>query len=83
MSYYFVNIAIRGFKEAIHQNVDIFWDKVPCSSNGSIHGMPYVNPYAFCVEFQATRATYSTLVTDPTLYGMGGLLNKNLGLFSS
>ena len=24
MSYYFVNIAIRGFKEAIHLNVDIF-----------------------------------------------------------
>ena len=40
MSYYSVNIVIRGFKEAIHQNVDIFWDKVPCSSNGTIPGMP-------------------------------------------
>ena len=66
MSYYFVSITIRGFKEAIHQNVDIFWDKVPCSSNGTTHDMPYVNLYAFCVEFQATRGTYSALVTDPT-----------------
>ena len=83
MSYYFVSITIRGFKEAIHQNVDIFWDKVLCSSNGTIPGMPHVNPYVLRVEFQATRGTYPALVTNPTLHGMGGFLKKSLGLFSS
>ena len=71
MSYYFVNIAIRGFKETIHQNVDIFWDKVPCSSNGTIPGMPHVNPYVLRVKFQTTRGTYPALVTNPTLHGVG------------
>ena len=68
MSYYFVSITIRWFKEAIHQNVDIFWDNVPCSSDGTIHGISHVNPYAFHVEFQVIRGTYSTLVTDPSSY---------------
>ena len=84
MSYYFISITIMGFKEAINQNVDIFWDNVPCSSKGTIHGMPHVNPYAFRVEFQVIRGTYSALVTDPTLYGMGGgFLKKSLELSKS
>ena len=40
MSYYSVNITIKGSKEATHQTVDAFWDRVPCSSNGTIPGMP-------------------------------------------
>ena len=36
MSYYSMNIATKGFKDAIHKNVDMSWDKVPCSSNGTI-----------------------------------------------
>ena len=82
MSYYFVSITISGFKEAIHQDVDIFWDNVPCSSKGTIHGMPHVNPYAFRVEFQVIRGTYSALVTDPSSYQpcmvwVGGPQEKN------
>ena len=78
MSYYFVSITIRWFKEAIHQNVDIFWDKVACSSNGTIPGMPHVNPYVLRVKIQATRAIYPAPVTNPTLHGVkGGLLKKS------
>ena len=36
MTYYSVNIAIRGFKEAIHRNVD----KDPYTPSGTIPGMP-------------------------------------------
>ena len=85
MSYYFVSITIRGFKEAIHQDVDILWDYVPSSSKGTIHAMPHVNPYAFRVEFQVIRGTYYTLVTDLSSYQpcfvCGGVLKKRLKTF--
>ena len=40
MSYYSVNITIRGFKEATHRKVDMCWDTVPYTPNGTIPGMP-------------------------------------------
>ena len=40
MSYYPVNITMRGFKEATHRKVVIGWNTVPYTPNGTIPDMP-------------------------------------------
>ena len=77
MTYYSVNIAIRGFKEAIHRNVD----KDPYTPSGTIPGMPHVTSNLPHAKVQMTRASYPVPVTNPTLHGIGGFPQEKSGTF--
>ena len=83
MSYYSVNIVIKGSKEATHQTVDTFQDRVPGSSKGTILTCPCQPSRTQCLIAGDHRHMPSPgpLTTQPHM-AWGGFLKKSLELFS-